>query len=237
MSNVATTVEGGNDLHALFVVVVVEQPARGFDNDERPEEQETAHNALQEQGQAPRGVRLNIRACIVDPDRRGVADNVASELDASKLTTVMGRRNLRLVDGDNCRQKADANAGDCSSKKHRPEPESKGLNSAAKDKDERAVEDGFSAANDVADASHEQRRDQSADFQNGHHGADLGTRGLVEVVQKVGGGDDARHYTLIITEQKHAKRHEDGGEIEQRFAREAIVKRPGSHCRRIGVIG
>lgn len=143
----------------------------------------------------------------------------------------MRRRDLGLVDWDDGRQGANAQTGNDSAQHHHGHARCESLQGTANEEDHGPVEDRASAADDVADLAHQQRRYQRTDLENGDHGAYLAPRGLVEVITEVRapGGEDtsqlrgldrkgegegdggdkvlrdnARHHALVISKEEHA---------------------------------
>jgi hypothetical protein len=143
--------------------------------------QEQAHDALHEQGNSPSPVVLDVAAEVVDPHTSSIASNVAGELDAAHASTVVGRRDLRLVDGNNGRQGSHTETGDDSAQHHHGHAVCTRLQSSTDDEDQGAVQDCLASAEDVANAADTQGRYESADLEDGNHGAQLGGGRLVEV--------------------------------------------------------
>lgn len=74
----------GNDVHALQILVRVDEVPWRLGTDERPAREDQAAKDLDGEWPAPRPVRLDVAARVVDPDGRRVANNVASKLERAE---------------------------------------------------------------------------------------------------------------------------------------------------------
>lgn len=61
----------------------------GFRNDHTANAKEGTHDTLTKEGQTPGIVVLDKAAKVVNPDTCGIATDITSEFDASKLSSVM----------------------------------------------------------------------------------------------------------------------------------------------------
>lgn len=91
------TLEVGDDLETLGVLIRVDEVAGRLGADEAAHAQDDAANDLDRQGQPPRPVRLDVAARVIDPDRGTVADNVARKLECAEEAAVVGRRDFVML--------------------------------------------------------------------------------------------------------------------------------------------
>lgn len=154
----------------------------GLHDNQTSKGKQAAHNALHSQWDSPRGVTVYKATEVVYPDGCGVPNNVAGKFYASKLSSVMWRRNLRLVDRNDGGQGTNAHTSNDSAQHHHGHACREGLQGASDEEDHGAIEDGAPSTNDVSNFANEKRRYEGTNFEDGDHSPYLGPRGLVEVV-------------------------------------------------------
>lgn len=83
------------------------------------------------QRDAPRHIARNIRAKVIRPDTRSVADDISREFNTRKLASMLGRRDFGLVDGNDHAKHAHAETRDDPADTHGLVRPSDGLNRTA----------------------------------------------------------------------------------------------------------
>lgn len=164
--DVTLSVEVSNNDNTLLVMVVVEQPSvhrsaihrtqgafyipRRLAYDQTASRQQASHDTLHAKRDSPCPIALDVAAEVVDPDAGSIAANVSSELDASQPAAVVRRRDLRLVHGDDGRERTNTQTCNDTPQQHHGHAIRKGLERTTNDKDDGSIEDGPPAAQDIA---------------------------------------------------------------------------------------
>lgn len=94
-------------------------------------------------------------------------------------------RNFRLVDRYNGRQGADAETSNDTPNNHHRDTVCKCLKSTTYEENDRAIENGFPAADHIADASNKKGGYKCTHFKDGNHSPDGSAGGLVEVILEI----------------------------------------------------
>lgn len=129
----------------------------GFRNNQRARRKQTSHYALHKQWQAPRIMALDVTAEVVHPNTGSVSHDISSKLDAGELAAVMGRRDLRLVNGHNRRETSDSHSRNDTAYDQGGHSICPCLHSSSDHEDNRSVKDRLPPSNDVSYAPHYER--------------------------------------------------------------------------------
>lgn len=140
---------------------------------------------MHQQGESPGEVTFDETTEIVHPDRCRVAYDVAGKFNAGQLATIVWGGDLRLIDGHDGREHANAHTCSDTPDKHHQHTVGQGLACSTNEEYAGAIEDGLLPANDITDPTNDEGRTKRADFEDGNHGTNLGSAWLVEGIFEV----------------------------------------------------
>lgn len=220
------TSNGSDNLLGFFMAVVGEQPSRRLRKPDHANADNETEDDLEGNGETPSEVLGTVRAAVVDPVGDKGTEGNDTTFDTDEKTSVGGGRTLGLVGRDSGSVDTVTNTGDGSSddklSKSRVALGGGDLNNDTENHDPTTKNHGPSTTEKITDPEDEHGTQQTTDLVDGSdkalHSAILC---LGEVIMERVGVDNARHDTLVVTEEEETS-GSDGRDGQGQFlARQA----------------